>query len=167
MGRKSIRQKKFDNAVLYFAKNGGFDVGKKKLAKLLYFVDFTSYELRNKSITGKKYAKQNYGPMPIPKEFYDDLKRLQKQKLIRIKKEDYLEKIIPLKDPDLSVFEDREKELLENVINKYKSDSAGDLEKLAQAEAPYKMVKHGEIIPYHLAFYRNTFGEMGLEENGL
>lgn len=163
MSQKATYQQKFDNAVLYFAKNGGFDVGKKKLAKLLYFADFTAYELKNKSITGKKYAKRDYGPMPIPKEFYADLDRLQKQNFIKIKKEDYLEKVIPLKNPDLSVFEDTEKKLLENITNKHKSDSAGDLEKLAQAEAPYKMVKYGEMIPYHLAFYRNTFGEMNLE----
>lgn len=67
----SIRynKEKFKNAVLYIAEHGGLDVGKKKLAKLLYFIDFTLYEFRKKPLTEMEYAKKDYGPMPEPRVF--------------------------------------------------------------------------------------------------
>jgi uncharacterized phage-associated protein len=161
-------KEKFKNAVLYLAKNAGSDVGKKKLAKLLYFIDFTLYEIREKSLTGMDYAKQNYGPMPEPKVFYNALGELQRRKVINIKKPDEspLEKIIPQKDknPDMSVFDKEERQILEQTAEKYRLENAGNLEKLAQSEPPYKMVEYGEKIPYYLAFYRNSFGEMDLND---
>ena len=160
-------KEKFKNAVLYLAKHGGSDVGKKKLAKLLYFIDFTLYELREKSLTGMDYAKQNYGPMPEPRVFYNALGELQKKKIVDIKKsrENLLEKIIPIKDdPDMKVFDQKEREILEQTAEKYRLENAGNLEKIAQSEPPYKMVEYGEKIPYHLAFYRNSFGEMDLDD---
>lgn len=157
---------KFKNTVLYFAKYSGSDVGKKKLAKLLYFVDFTLYELRKKSLTEMAYAKKDYGPMPEPKVFYSALDELKKKDIIDIKDPDKnrLERIIAKSDPDMKVFNDKEKEILEQITEKHRLNNAGDLEKIAQSEPPYKMVNYGEEIPYHLAFYRNSFGEMDLDD---
>lgn len=159
-------KEKFKNAVLYLAKHAGLDVGKKKLAKLLYFIDFTLYELREKPLTGMNYAKQDYGPMPEPKIFYSALSELQKKKIINVSrsKENLLEKIISKKDPDMGVFDKEEREIIEQTAEKYRLENAGNLERLAQAESPYKMVGYGEKIPYHLAFYRNSFGEMDLND---
>ena len=161
-------KEKFINAVLYIAKNGGFDVGKKKLAKLLYFVDFTMYELTKKhSLTGLEYTKQDYGPMPEPKFFYKVLNDLKAQGIIDIeKKNGYgLEKIVNKSEPDVSVFKKEELEVLEQLVEKYKLENAGSLEKIAQSEPPYKMVEYGEEIPYYLAFYRNSFGEMDMNSD--
>jgi uncharacterized phage-associated protein len=157
-------KEKFKNAVLYLAKNAGFDVGKKKLAKLLYFIDFTLYELREKSLSGMDYAKQNYGPMPEPRIFYDALEQLRDDKVIDIQKSDggFLERIIPKKEPDMDVFDKKENEILQQTAEKYRLENAGNLERIAQSEPPYKMVEYGEKIPYYLAFYRNSFGEMDL-----
>lgn len=159
---------KFKNAVLYLVKHGGSNIGKKKLAKLLYFVDFTLYELRNKSLTEMTYAKKDYGPMPEPKVFYSALDELKEKDIIDIKGPDEkrLERIVAKNDndPDMKVFDDKEKEILKQITEKYRLDNAGDLEKIAQSEPPYKMVNYGEEIPYHLAFYRNSFGEMDLDD---
>jgi len=158
-------KEKLKNAILYLAKNGGTDVGKKKLAKFLYFIDFTLYERREKSLTKIDYEKQNYGPMPKPDIFYTELAKLKKEGIIDIKKptgNDKLEKIVALHDPDLDEFDDMERETLKQIAEKYRLESAGALERIAQSEPPYKMTQHGEIIPYHLAFYRNSFGEMDL-----
>ena len=78
--------KKFKNIVLFLAYNAGLDVGKKKLAKLLYFIDFTLYELRKKSLTGMKYTKMDYGPMPEPNVFYPALDKLVNEGFIKIGK---------------------------------------------------------------------------------
>jgi len=160
------RKEKFKNAVLYLAKHGGSDVGKKKLAKLLYFVDFILYELRKKALTEMPYAKKDYGPMPEPNIFYSALNNLEQKGFIRIEKSDEspLERIVPLKRPNMQVFKEEEVKYLEEAAKKYRLETAGALERLAQSEPPYKMVKYGEEIPYHLAFYRNSFGEMDLDD---
>lgn len=159
-------ENKFKNAVLYLAKHGGPDIGKKKLAKLLYFIDFTLYEIRKKSLTEMVYAKKDYGPMPEPRVFYNALAELKKKDIIDIKNPDRrrLERIIAKGDPDMKAFSNKEKEILEQITEKHRLNNAGDLEKIAQSEPPYKMVNYGEEIPYHLAFYRNSFGEMDLDD---
>lgn len=159
-------KKKFKNAVLYLAKYGGSDVGKKKLAKLLYFIDFTLYELRKKPLTEMAYAKRDYGPMPEPKIFYSALDELKKKDIIDVKEPDKkcLERIIAKDEPDMEVFDNKEQEILKQITEKHRLNNAGDLERTAQSEPPYKMVNYGEKIPYHLAFYRNSFGEMDLDD---
>ena len=159
-------KEKLKNAVLYIAKYGGSDVGKKKLAKILYFIDFTLYELRKKSITEIDYVKMDFGPMPDPKVFYFALDQLKKNKIIEIKEPNLykLERIIPKNDPNMEIFDEKEKEIIQQMVEKYRLENAGGLERLAQSEAPYKMTQYGEKIPYHLAFYRNSFGEMDLND---
>jgi len=159
-------KKKLKNAVLYIAKYGGSDVGKKKLAKILYFIDFTLYELRKESMTGMSYVKMDFGPMPEPKVFYSALDQLSEDKVIEIKKPNSykLERILSKSVPDMEVFDKKEKEIIQQMVEKYRLESAGNLERLAQSEAPYKMVKYSEKIPYHLAFYRNSFGGMDLDD---
>ena len=161
--------KKFKNIVLFLAYNAGLDVGKKKLAKLLYFIDFTLYELRKKSLTGMKYTKMDYGPMPEPNVFYPALDKLVNEGFIEIGKSekpglDKLEKIVPHGQPDMSVFDEDERGIIEQITAQYKLENGGSLERIAQSEPPYKMVKYGERVPLHLAFYRNSFGEMDLDD---
>jgi len=142
---------KIENLVLHFGNVGMLHLGKKKLAKLLYFVDFTSYEMLNHPITGLKYEKRQYGPMPVAK--------------IGPPNEDKRpQSIISLQEPDYSVFDEEEKKIIFDLTDKFKHQLAGEVESLAKAEPPYKMVKEGEEIPYHLAFYRNSFDEVTLDE---
>lgn len=160
-------KEKFKNAVLYLAKYGGKNVGKKKLAKLLYFVDFTLYELRERPLTEIDYIKMYYGLMPNPKIFYPELEELKTKGVIDIQSPtriDRLEKITPKDYPRMEIFDEEEKEWLQKIAKKYQDKKATDLEQIMKSEPPYQMVeKDGEEAPYHLAFYRNTFGEMNLE----
>lgn len=160
-------KEKFKNAVLYLTKYGGNNVGKKKLAKLLYFIDFTLYELREKSLTKIGYVKMYYGLMPDPKIFYSELEELKTKGAIDIQSPtriDPLGKITPKDYPKMEIFDEEEKEWLQKIAKKYRNKNAADLERIMKSEPPYQMVeKDGEVAPYHLAFYRNTFGEMNLE----
>lgn len=160
-------KEKFKNAVLFIAENGGINMGKKKLAKLLYFVDFTLYEIRKESLTGMSYSKQSFGPMPRPDLFYNALDFLKDEDLISIEESELgnivLEEIISKEEPNMKLFDKKEKEIMRQMTKKYYYDTGGELEEKTQDEPPYKMVKHGEKIPYHLAFYRNSFGEMNLD----
>src|SRR3990167_2382135 len=63
--RMSLHEKKYQNAILYLCQKLGGEVrGKKKLAKLLYFVDFDFYEKTQKSVTGDVYKALPMGPFP-------------------------------------------------------------------------------------------------------
>ena len=60
-----INQKKYKNAILFFAKriqNG--TLGKLKIMKLLYYLDFDFFEKYNRSITGDEYLRFDNGPVP-------------------------------------------------------------------------------------------------------
>jgi len=158
-------KKKIDNLILHFAQKEMLHLGKKKLAKLLYFTDFTSQELLGRPITGMRYEKWQFGP--VPATFYKHLDRLEAIKKISIDKPKTIyipETITTEAKPDYSVFSEEEKKIIDSITEQYKSAPAGRLEKIAKNEPPYKMVVEGEI-PYHLAYYRNTFDEMTLNED--
>jgi len=162
-----LKQTKRDALVLHFASKTPLHFGRKKLAKLLYFVDFTAYELREKSVSGEKYLKFKYGP--IPKNFYLMLEDMEKKGFIKNddQKAEYLSASIePKTKPDYSVFSDDEREIIDVITDRFKNITASELETIAKGEAPYKMVEFNEEIPYHLAFYRNSFDEMELSDNG-
>ena len=60
-----INQKKYKNAIIFFAQriqNG--TLGKLKMMKLLYFLDFDYFEKYGKSITGDEYLRFANGPVP-------------------------------------------------------------------------------------------------------
>ena len=79
-----ISEKKYKEIILYLAeKLGGEIKGKKKLAKLLYFVDFDFYEKFQKSLTGDVYKALPMGPFPITMEKV--LADMVKEKQITIK----------------------------------------------------------------------------------
>ena len=160
-------KKKIENLILHFAQKEMLHLGKKKLAKLLYFTDFTSQELLGRPITGMRYEKWQFGP--VPATFYKHLDRLEVSDKISIDKAKvaYIpETITTDKKPDYSVFSAEELKIINSITEQYKSSSAAKLEGIAKNEPPYKMVKEGEI-PYHLAYYRNTFDEMALNEDSV
>src|SRR3989304_4776003 len=79
----SLHRKKYQNAVLYLCQKLKGEVrGKKKLAKLLYFVDFDLYEKTQKSITGDIYRALSMGPVAFSLE--ENTTEMAKKKMISI-----------------------------------------------------------------------------------
>src|SRR3990172_3304724 len=110
----SLHRKKYQNAVLYLCQKLKGEVrGKKKLAKLLYFVDFDLYEKTQKSVTGDTYRALPMGPVPSALEKITT--EMAKKKMISIhqveERDGYnaTEVYKCLTSPDLSVFDDEEK----------------------------------------------------------
>ena len=62
----SLQVSKFKNVLLYILERcaGKPNVGETVLYKLLYFSDFNYYELYEEHLTGAKYRKLPYGPVP-------------------------------------------------------------------------------------------------------
>jgi|SRR3989344_1519593 len=157
----SLHRKKYLNAVLYLCRKLKGEVrGKKKLAKLLYFADFDLYEKSQKSITGDVYRALPMGPVPSALE--EITAEMTKKKMLDVEQVEEREGYNPtevykcITDPDLSVFDDEEKKMLDRIVIKYGYLNGKQLEELSHAEAPYIGTELRKEIPYELAFYRGT-----------
>lgn len=157
-----IDEEKYKNVILFLAKNVGQGSvwGKKKMYKLLYFLDFDFFEKYEKPITGDIYHKLQMGPAP---SYFDAIaEELVKDGLLNVNKgksglgynDAYIYKA--LKDPDLSVFAKNELDMLKRVTEKYGNMTGKQLENLTHREAPYLAVDEGEEMPLELAHYRGT-----------
>ncbi len=132
--------------------------GKKKMYKLMYFLDFDFYEAYNESFTGESYRKLAMGPAPV---YFDDiLKELEDD--IDIKHV----KISPMHENDTCIyslkkdfefdFSEKEAKMLKRIVTKYGSLNGKQLEDLSHAEAPWNAVSMFDLIPYDYALYRDT-----------
>ncbi|MBI2459485.1 MAG: SocA family protein [Parcubacteria group bacterium] len=155
-----ISEKKYKEVILYLAEKLGGEIrGKKKLAKLLYFVDFDFFEKFEKSLTGDVYKALPMGPFPATMEKI--LADMVKEKKISVKHEkeraDYNStEIYKTKKKAEVNFSEAERQILDRVVLKYGHLSGKQLEDLTHAEAPYIGTAPNQEIAYELAFYRGT-----------
>lgn len=165
MARTSkINEKKYRNAILFFAQkiqNG--TLGKLKLMKLLYFLDFDFFEKYGRSITGDEYLRFEYGPVPrmgekILKEMGDKEIKITKRK-IAAGLNDQLH-IEALKDFDVNVFTKEELLMLEEVADKWERFTGAEMKNASHGEAPWIATKPNDVIDYNLSYYRDKYGEM-------
>jgi len=157
-----LNEKKYRNAILYLtSKVGKGSVwGKKKMYKLLYFLDFDAFEKYEKPITGDIYHKLPMGPAP---SYFDPIASdLKREGLLSIKKRKtgpgYRDTVVykALIKPDLKVFNENEFKILKRIVRKYGEKTGRELERLTHKEAPYLAVGKGEEMPLELAHYRGT-----------
>jgi uncharacterized phage-associated protein len=156
-----LRTEKYKQVILYLCSKLGKEVrGKKKLAKLLYFVDFDFFEKNQKYFTGDKYKALPMGPFPV--SLNEITHEMKKEKSLKIESKNErsgynaTEVYTCLKEPKNTAFSKEEKEMLDRVIKKYGSLNGKQLEDLTHAEAPYIGTEPKKEIPYELAFYRGT-----------
>lgn len=74
--RKERTREKLINAIIYFSENVN-NAGKVKIFKMLYFLDFMSFEETGKSVTGLQYFAWDMGP--VPEELFYELKSPTKE----------------------------------------------------------------------------------------
>lgn len=164
MNPKKIKfeSKKLKEAILFLLSQSSNHTieGKKKLAKLLYFADFNSFEAFEKPITGATYRALPMGP--VPDELDDALKELRGKSVSILQKDIGLPNdmmVFSLKkdedDLSLKTLSDEDRRVLRKVYADYGNLSGTDLENITHTEAPYNAVTQGEHIPYELSFYRD------------
>lgn len=157
----TIHSKKYKQAILYLCSKLGKEIrGKKKLAKLLYFVDFDFFEKYQKHFTGDKYKALPMGPFPISLEKIT--KEMAKDKILKIQSVEERKGYTPTevytctKDPDVSIFTPEEIKMLDRIAVRYGHLNGKQLEDLTHAEAPFVGTEPKKEIQYELAFYRGT-----------
>ena len=156
----TLQVNKFKNVLLYILERcaGKPNVGETVLYKLLYFSDFNYYELYEEHLTGAKYRKLPYGPVP---QKLDTMigQMMDKGQIQRIKTE-YYDKIqtryIPLIKADLTTLKASEKEVIDRVIQQMSDWSAAAISNYSHKDMPWLASKEGEEINYELAFYREA-----------
>lgn len=154
----SLQVSKFKNVLLYILERcaGKPNVGETMLYKLLYFSDFNYYELYEEHLTGAKYRKLPYGPVPQKLDSIV-LQMIEKGQLQRVKTEYYgypQTRYLPLVKADLTELKASEKEVIDRVIQQLSDWSAAAISKYAHQDMPWLASKEGEELNYELAFYR-------------
>jgi len=156
----TLQVSKLKNVLLYILERcaGKPNVGETVLYKLLYFSDFNYYELYEEHLTGAKYRKLPYGP--VPQKFDTIIGQMMEKKMIQRIKTEYFDKMqtryIPLAKADLTELKASEKEVIDKVIEQMSDWSASAISNYSHKDMPWLASKEGEEINYELAFYRDA-----------
>ncbi len=154
----NLKVEKFRNVLLYILERcaGKPNVGETVLYKLLYFCDFNYYETYEEHLTGAEYRKLPFGP--VPQKLDAVLKMMiDAEQLVRFKADYHgfiQSRFLPLEKADLRLISGAEKEVIDQVIDRFSDWSASAISDYSHKDMPWKASQDGEIIDYELAFYR-------------
>ncbi len=163
-----LNEEKYKNIILFFAnkiKNG--TLGKLKIMKLLYFLDFDFFEKYGKPVTGDEYLRFDNGPVPrmaekILKAMNGLEVRISNRKIANgLHDQQHIE---PLKFYEMNIFSREELMMMEEVADKWEKFSGSEMKNASHGEAPWIATKPNDVIDYNLAYYRNKYGEMDKDE---
>ncbi len=151
---------KFKNVLLYILERcaGKPNIGETVLYKLLYFSDFNYYELYEEHLTGAKYRKLPFGP--VPQHLDTIINQMIEDGEIKRIKAPYFDKVqtryIPLVSADLKTINGAEKEVIDKVIEQFSDWSAAAISDYSHKDMPWLASKEGEEINYELVYYRDA-----------
>jgi uncharacterized phage-associated protein len=141
--------------IIYIAERmaGDETFGRVKLAKLLYFADFSSFRMYKRPITGSAYVHWNQGP--VPQGFLDILEEMETNGHIITRSEAYFQyeqkRPVARRKADLTRFSGRDIQLVEELIRRYWGKTATEVGDLSHGVA-WKLVAQNEKIPYEMSF---------------
>ena len=153
-----LKVQKFKNILLYILEKcaGKPNIGETLLYKLLYFSDFNYYELYEEHLSGAKYRKLPFGP--VPQKLDTVITSMIKDSQLQRVKTNYhgfkQTRYLPLEKPNLSTFSAREKDVIDKVIDQYSDWSASAISDYSHKDMPWLASEDGEMIDYELVFYR-------------
>lgn len=156
---KKFNKEKFKVVLHYIINKCGCqeNVGRTVVYKLLYFSDFNFFELYENSLTNETYTKYPKGPVPY--HFHDSLKELVNEEKVLESSEPFLDNkkynYSSLKNPDTSILNDKEIEVIDNVIDKLSSMNATQISDYSHGDMPWKATEDYEPINYAFVFYRD------------
>ena len=152
---------KYVNAILFFLESV-HNLGRTKLYKLLYFLDFDHYEKYGEPVTGEAYQNKELGPVPVHAE--EVINKMEEDGLIDVVPEQVIDftrhKFVVKVHHDPKVFLPTEIEMLCEVAEKWAHHTANEIVSATHGEAPWIATARDEIMPYPYAYYRNKFAEV-------
>ncbi len=150
------QDRKFRELILYVARLTESDpkCGSTKLNKILFYIDFRAYDVLGYSISGQKYQKLPNGP--APRALLPVVEQLQKEGACTWASRNYygrsLKKLVPLREPDLGVFEAAETDLSRNIVEELWPLNATEVSDLSHNFVGWRIVEMNEDIPYNTVF---------------
>jgi len=158
----NMNKEKYENAILYFLETvNNSHLGKVKLMKLVYYLDFDHFEKYGASVTGDIYRNKAAGPVPDNADAI--LQEMKEKGLIDIRAEQIIDfikyKYRPLVSCNPGVFKPSEAQMLHEVAQKWEHHSRAEIVEASHGEAPWIATRASEPIPYALAYYRGKYDE--------
>lgn len=153
---------KLKNVILYILEKCGGkpNLGETVLYKLLYFVDFDNFEITGQPMTGLNYVNRQFGPVPDAKEYGKVIEKMQSANQLKIFQQEYYG-LIQKRYVALTNYEDgslslREIKIIDSVVGRLSDMSARKIEDYVHEDAPWKLTKEKQVIPYCLAYDRTA-----------
>ncbi len=147
-----LNLEKLFNIILFFCR--GDRVFKTKLNKLLFYADFQHFKEFAVSISGLRYARFAYGPVPENYGFYYDLLALDR----KIDVEEITcdegvagERFSAIHEPNLALFSDTELKVLSNVKDYFKHFTSKRITDFSHREKGYQQTEDRQVISYQYA----------------
>lgn len=141
---------KIEVVISYLAKSMS-NLYKVKLMKSLWYSDVLSYIRTGKAMTGLVYRHETMGALPIGHYSLMNLENLNINEEVSYNYDSVLLHVYPSKNVDYSILNDIEKEILDDVIKKFKNYKAFEIINYMHEEKAYKETADGAIIPFSLA----------------
>ena len=151
-------RQKFREVLVYILNKVGAkpNVGETVIYKLLYFIDFDYYEKHEEQLIGATYLKNKYGPTPL--EFRNIVSQMMaKWEIIEVKDKYFqypLRKYLPLRNPDLSILNGSEIEVIDDVLCRLSDMTARQISDYSHNDVPWLTAEEGKVIEYESVFYR-------------
>ncbi len=144
-------------------------LGKVKLMKLLYFADFDHYFAHGASITGETYVKLDFGPVPrhadeILRKMGHELEELRVERVGSAAGFQYRYNLQDRSIRQAQYLTSQERDTLVAVVNRWRDSETSEIVSASHADPPWRMVRRGEEIPYHLVYYRRHVAPVNDEE---
>lgn len=154
---------KYKEMLIAYLRVAGSDVDgcipKTKLAKLLYLADFAWFYEHLESMSGMKYKKLPYGP--VPDMYFRALTELEDAGIITVERKG---ETILISETETSKKNTRqhvsaeELELIKNIAKKWKKKRTPEIVKFTHEQMPYFLCRDNEIIPYELITQEDPAG---------
>jgi uncharacterized phage-associated protein len=167
MWRPTINEDKYKQVILFLLNSAAYNalLGKVKLFKLLYYIDFDHYQHYKTSVTGDVYHKWPYGPVGDKTE--QILSEMESEEMISITRRqvgDFSQYVFETFAQPADAFSSSEMEVLKLVVKKWANHTTNEIIAATHGEAPWRAVEMWDEIPYSLAFYRKQIGEKDADE---
>jgi hypothetical protein len=157
-----VNLRKIEAVLAYFANNtNGQYLGKVKLMKLFYFLDFTHVKRFGSPVTFDTYYNLEHGPIPTRiKNLVDEAADNEEGSVLReVIKCEFPQgtdmcKIVPNRDSteeDKLLFSESEFAILEEIANRFKNSKTQEIEEASHLESPWSETSLLDKIPYYLA----------------
>ena len=149
-GYKLLDIDKLEAVISYLAESIP-NLYKVKLMKILWYSDALSFIRTGKAMTGLVYRHEKMGALPVGHYSLMNLENLNIREEFGYNCDSVIYHVYPSAKMDYSILSDIEKEILNDVINKFKDYTTNEIVDYMHEERAYKETVNGAIIPFTLA----------------